>query len=180
MVLNATFNNISVISWRSVLLVEETGISWENHRTCRNYMCMIFWDIYITGSGCGRVVKGAGRKAKRMVLQCINGVSSNPVEGRAKICQLTDLILTLFGLIFRRIYQMAMVFSLLNNLLSFLYHGQDVYSTCLWVTRRIFYPSRTPKLTPCFTIENTWVNPVFYPSRIHELTPCFTHREHLS
>ena len=29
MVFNATFNNISVISWRSVLLVEETG---ENHR----------------------------------------------------------------------------------------------------------------------------------------------------
>ena len=31
------------------------------------------------------VVEGAGRKAKRMVLQCINGVSSNPVEGRTKI-----------------------------------------------------------------------------------------------
>jgi hypothetical protein len=27
----------------------------------------------------------AGRKAKRMVLQCINGVGSNPVEGRTKI-----------------------------------------------------------------------------------------------
>ena len=26
MVFNATFNNISVISWRSVLLVEETGV----------------------------------------------------------------------------------------------------------------------------------------------------------
>jgi hypothetical protein len=26
MVLNATFNNISVLLWRSVLLVEETGI----------------------------------------------------------------------------------------------------------------------------------------------------------
>jgi hypothetical protein len=26
MVLNATFNNISVISWWSVLLVEETGV----------------------------------------------------------------------------------------------------------------------------------------------------------
>jgi hypothetical protein len=25
MVFNATFNNISIISWRSVLLVEETG-----------------------------------------------------------------------------------------------------------------------------------------------------------
>jgi hypothetical protein len=28
-VLNATFNNISVISWQSVLLVEETGIPGE-------------------------------------------------------------------------------------------------------------------------------------------------------
>ena len=52
----------------------------------------------------GRVVYGAGHKAKRLVLQCINGVSSNPVEGRTKICQLNDLILTLFGLIFRRTY----------------------------------------------------------------------------
>jgi hypothetical protein len=31
MVLSATFNNISVISWRSVLLVEETGGPGENH-----------------------------------------------------------------------------------------------------------------------------------------------------
>jgi hypothetical protein len=38
------------------------------------------------------------------VLQCNNGVSSNLVEGRTKNCQLKDLILTLFGLIFRRIY----------------------------------------------------------------------------
>jgi hypothetical protein len=28
----ATFNNISVISWRSVLLVEETGVPGENNR----------------------------------------------------------------------------------------------------------------------------------------------------
>jgi hypothetical protein len=27
---NATFQNISVISWRSVLLVEETGVPGEN------------------------------------------------------------------------------------------------------------------------------------------------------
>ena len=32
MVLNATFNNISVLLWRSVLLVEETGVSGENSR----------------------------------------------------------------------------------------------------------------------------------------------------
>jgi hypothetical protein len=34
MVFNATINNISVISWRSALLLEETGVSVyvENHR----------------------------------------------------------------------------------------------------------------------------------------------------
>jgi hypothetical protein len=44
MVFNATFNNISVISWRSVLLVEEIGVPGENHRSvndervdCDNY-----------------------------------------------------------------------------------------------------------------------------------------------
>ena len=34
MVFNAGFNNVSVISWRSVLLVEETG---ENHRPVANH-----------------------------------------------------------------------------------------------------------------------------------------------
>ena len=31
-VFNATFNNISVISWLSILLVEKTGVPGENHR----------------------------------------------------------------------------------------------------------------------------------------------------
>ena len=37
MVSNATFNNISVISWRSVLLVEETGVPGENHWPVANH-----------------------------------------------------------------------------------------------------------------------------------------------
>jgi len=32
MVLNATLNNISVISWWLVLLMDETGVPGENHR----------------------------------------------------------------------------------------------------------------------------------------------------
>jgi len=32
MVFNATFNYISAISWRSVLLVKETGVHGEKHR----------------------------------------------------------------------------------------------------------------------------------------------------
>jgi hypothetical protein len=31
MVFNATINNISVLLWQSVLLVEETGVPGENH-----------------------------------------------------------------------------------------------------------------------------------------------------
>jgi len=31
MVFNTSFNNISIISWRSVLLLEETGVPGENH-----------------------------------------------------------------------------------------------------------------------------------------------------
>jgi hypothetical protein len=34
MVFNAIFNNISVISWRSVLLVEETGVPGEKPLIC--------------------------------------------------------------------------------------------------------------------------------------------------
>jgi hypothetical protein len=32
-VVNATFNNISVISWRSVLFMEKSGVPGENHRS---------------------------------------------------------------------------------------------------------------------------------------------------
>jgi hypothetical protein len=37
MVSNATFNNISVISWRAVSLVEETGIPEENHQPAASH-----------------------------------------------------------------------------------------------------------------------------------------------
>jgi len=37
MVFNATFKNISVISWRSVLLVDETGVPGENHQSLASH-----------------------------------------------------------------------------------------------------------------------------------------------
>ena len=36
-VFKATFNNISAISWWSVLLVEETGVPRENHRPATSH-----------------------------------------------------------------------------------------------------------------------------------------------
>jgi hypothetical protein len=38
MVVNATFNNITVISWQSVLLEEETGVPGENHRSVGSHL----------------------------------------------------------------------------------------------------------------------------------------------
>ena len=38
MVFNTTFSNISVISLRSVLLVEETGVPGENHQPVASHV----------------------------------------------------------------------------------------------------------------------------------------------
>ena len=37
MVFNTTFNNISVIVWRLVLLVKETGVPGESHQTVASH-----------------------------------------------------------------------------------------------------------------------------------------------
>jgi hypothetical protein len=42
MVFNATFNNSSAISWRSILLVEETGGPGENHRPVKLYHIILY------------------------------------------------------------------------------------------------------------------------------------------
>jgi len=43
MVFNVTFNNISVISWRAVLLLEETGVTGDIHRPVGSH-----WQPFIT------------------------------------------------------------------------------------------------------------------------------------
>jgi len=43
MVPNATSNNILIISWRSVLLVDETGVPGKNHRPVASH-----WQTFTT------------------------------------------------------------------------------------------------------------------------------------
>jgi predicted unusual protein kinase regulating ubiquinone biosynthesis (AarF/ABC1/UbiB family) len=51
MVFYATVNNISVISWRSILLVEEAG---ENHRPEANH-CQLSYNVVLSTSRHQRV-----------------------------------------------------------------------------------------------------------------------------
>ena len=44
MVFNATFSNISVISWLSVLLMDHTGVPGENHRPAASHWQILLMD----------------------------------------------------------------------------------------------------------------------------------------
>ena len=48
-VFNATFNDVSVISWRSVLLVKETGVPGENHLPATSHLALIGIRTHISG-----------------------------------------------------------------------------------------------------------------------------------
>ena len=51
MVFNATFNNISVISWRSVLLEEETGYPEKTADPSQVIDKLIIYRVYLAMSG---------------------------------------------------------------------------------------------------------------------------------
>ena len=88
-------------------------------------------NIYIYIADVAEWSRALENKDKWLVLQCTNGASSNPVEGRTKSCQLKDLILTLFGLIFRPIY---MNFWLYLRVCPFKLFSQSLYIyTWNWV-----------------------------------------------
>jgi len=53
MVFNATFNNISVISWRSVLLVEEARGPGENHRPVTSHWQTLSHNVVLPHNVCG-------------------------------------------------------------------------------------------------------------------------------
>jgi hypothetical protein len=60
MVFIATFNNISVISWRSVLLMEETGVSGENHQPATSHWQTVSHNVVSLSVTCGRSVVLSG------------------------------------------------------------------------------------------------------------------------
>jgi hypothetical protein len=55
MVLSATFNNISVITWQSVLLVEESKVPGENHRTAASHCQTLTYTVISNATRLGRI-----------------------------------------------------------------------------------------------------------------------------
>jgi len=53
MVFNATFNNISVILWLSILFVEETWVTGELHRPVADKLYLILYWVHLAMSGIG-------------------------------------------------------------------------------------------------------------------------------
>ena len=48
MVFNSTFNNISAISWRSVLSLEETGVPRENQRPAASHLQTLSHNVVLS------------------------------------------------------------------------------------------------------------------------------------
>ena len=55
MVLNVIFNNISVISWQFVFLVEETGGPEENHRPAASHLQTLFHNVVLSTPHLNRI-----------------------------------------------------------------------------------------------------------------------------
>jgi len=68
-VFNATLNNFSVISWRLVLLVEETGVPSENHRPVASHWHTLSHDGVPISS-----------------TPCLSGIRTHNVSGNINVC----------------------------------------------------------------------------------------------
>ena len=75
---NATFNNISVISWQSILLVKETEVSVENHQPVASHWQYIKQQV-VNGQLIYPSPKSTNLYIKNYCLYCLNCVFEETV-----------------------------------------------------------------------------------------------------
>ena len=81
MVFDATFNNISVIAWQSVLLVEETGVPGENHSPVTSQGQTLSYNIVSYTLFVHIDVSTHGGNIQSCCRACICGFSTNSLQG---------------------------------------------------------------------------------------------------
>ena len=81
MVFNATFNNISDISWRPVLLVQENGITRDNHPPATSHIQTLLHNF---------VSSAPSLELTTLVMigtDCIDSCKSNYHDGPSSLCK---------------------------------------------------------------------------------------------
>jgi hypothetical protein len=84
--LSATFNNISVTSWRSVVLMEETWVPGENHRTVASHWQTLYCIEYTSPSAGFELVP-------LVVIDCTSSCTSN-------YHRITTALINIVGLVY--------------------------------------------------------------------------------
>ena len=85
MVLNVTFNNISDISWRPILLVQENGITRDNHPPAASHIQTLLHNF---------VSSASSLELTTLVMigtDCIDSYKSNYHDGPSSLCKRSKL-----------------------------------------------------------------------------------------
>ena len=151
MVFNATFNNFSAISWRSVLLVEETGVPWKNHWPVASHWQTWSWDscfiLYVFFAYDRTKFMSECYQTRVQVLVTAVGVKS-----RRLVCEIT---LLRFTFLWKCLYQVRVitVFTVFRLLTDFV----CLYNYEFWLSLCKIVRSSVILLLPLFTASTTCV-----------------------
>ena len=162
MVCNATFNNNSVISWRWVLLVEETGVPGENHRPVashwqtwsHNVACVIYFFL----CACDKMINniyhtvGAILKYNQEIVETEVKVIPLPhIHDRPISCLGTDTSIKSGGMICLFLFLYIL---LCFALFCFLDEGRRNQTCIVWKVTKFVYTFRIWSLDRSMTQEN--------------------------
>ena len=142
MLFNSTFNNISVISWQSVLLMEETGVPDENHQPVANHWQTLSHNVSSSTNrdvnrfwGSRRKLKSSRQIDAPFTAGVLGAVQGSGING-AKSCIL-GLSWHLISLL--KLHFFVLFFSYFQQLFNYfwLYCGSDSGTSICWLQRCI-------------------------------------------
>ena len=157
MVFNATFNNISVISWRSVSLLEETGVPWENNRRATSHWQTSSHNVVSSAPHLRRMIMVIGNDCISSNKTCFRSISY-----AYHMCQvLFEDFLTLFLIVM----EINRALRIIN---SFLMPMQCITPP---IYKYIFYKLKANFLCQCFISQSTYHTPTWTDGQADSFIP---------